>query len=81
MAWLDQITTSLAARTNVDVEALTLDATTRRALLDVAAVAAHTSGERTNAPLLCYVLGVLTERGVALTDAIAVIKDVADEQA
>jgi hypothetical protein len=27
------------------------------ALLKIAAIAAHTSGERTNAPLLCYLVG------------------------
>ncbi len=26
-------------------------------LLDLARIAAHTSGDRTNAPLLCYLLG------------------------
>jgi hypothetical protein len=29
------------------------------ALLKIAAIAAHTSGERTNAPLLCYLVGRL----------------------
>jgi len=28
-----------------------------RALLDLARIAAHKSGDRTNAPLLCYLLG------------------------
>jgi hypothetical protein len=28
-----------------------------RTLLDLARIAAHTSGDRTNAPLLCYLLG------------------------
>ena len=28
-----------------------------RTLLDLARIAAHTSGARTNAPLLCYLLG------------------------
>jgi hypothetical protein len=28
-----------------------------RTLLDLARIAAHKSGERTNAPLLCYLLG------------------------
>ena len=27
------------------------------ALLKIASIAAHTSGERTNAPLLCYLVG------------------------
>jgi hypothetical protein len=34
-------------------------------LLELARIAAHESGERTNAPLLCYLIG-RAERGVAL---------------
>ncbi|MGH2971277.1 MAG: DUF6457 domain-containing protein [Gaiellaceae bacterium] len=34
-----------------------LDAEEEKTLLDLARVAAHTSGDRTNAPLLCYLLG------------------------
>jgi hypothetical protein len=37
-------------------------------------VAAHDSGERTNAPLLCYLVGVAVGRGAALgevADALA----------
>jgi hypothetical protein len=39
-----------------------------RTLLDLARVAAHDSGERTNAPLLCYVLGVAVGRGAELRE-------------
>jgi hypothetical protein len=45
-----------------------------RTLLDLARVAAHDSGERTNAPLLCYLLGVAVGRGAELgelADALA----------
>jgi hypothetical protein len=34
-----------------------LDAEEEKTLLDLAALAAHESGVRTNAPLLCYLLG------------------------
>jgi uncharacterized protein DUF6457 len=34
-----------------------------RELLRLAKLAAHTSGERTNAPLLCYLVGVAVGRG------------------
>jgi Domain of unknown function (DUF6457) len=34
-----------------------LDEAEETTLLDLARVAAHTSGDRTNAPLLCYLLG------------------------
>jgi hypothetical protein len=54
-----------------DVE---LSAADVRTLLDLARVAAHDSGERTNAPLLCYLVGVAVGRGAelgALAEALA----------
>ena len=62
-----------AARDKVAPE-LELSAADVRTLLDLARVAAHDSGERTNAPLLCYVLGVAVGRGAdlgELADALA----------
>jgi uncharacterized protein DUF6457 len=47
---------------------LELSAADVRTLLDLARVAAHDSGERTNAPLLCYVLGVAVGRGAELRE-------------
>ena len=75
MTWLDQITTSLAEGTGVAVDALELSPETRRALLDVARVASHSSGERIYAPLLCYVLGMLSSRGVPLENAISIVQE------
>jgi hypothetical protein len=54
-----------------DVE---LSAADVRTLLDIARVAAHDSGERTNAPLVCYLVGVAVGRGAelgALAEALA----------
>ena len=51
-----------------------LSAADIRTLLDLARVAAHDSGERTNAPLLCYLVGVAVGRGAELgelADALA----------
>ena len=75
MTWLDQITTSLADETGVDVSMLELSPDTVRALLDVARVASHSSGERIYAPLLCYVLGMLSSRGVPLENAISIVQE------
>jgi Domain of unknown function (DUF6457) len=45
---------------------LELSADEMRTLLDLAAHAAHESGQRTNAPLLCYLVGRLQgERDLA----------------
>ena len=80
MTWLDQITTSLAEGTGVAVDALELSPDTRRALLDVARVASHSSGERIYAPLLCYVLGILSSRGIPLDQAIAIVEQQSVEE-
>ena len=37
-------------------------------LLQLAKLAAHTSGERTNAPLLCYLVGVAVGGGGSLDE-------------
>jgi len=74
VTWLDQITTSLAEGTGVALDTLELSPDTRRALLDVARVASHSSGERIYAPLLCYVLGMLSTRGIPLERAIAIVE-------
>jgi len=55
--WLADASDKLAAVAGVPAEELELDAETEEALLDVAAIAAHASGARTNAPLLCYLVG------------------------
>lgn len=76
MDWLQKITTTIAERTGTDAESLALDDGARAQILDVARTASHSSGDRRNAPLLCYVLGMLVSRGVALKDAIAIVEDV-----
>lgn len=55
--WLTQARDALAAQTGVDRDALDLSAQDSDILLDLARIAAHASGERTNAPLLCYLVG------------------------
>ena len=47
--WLTRQAEALGVPGLSDAEAMTL--------LDLARVAAHESGDRTNAPLLCYLLG------------------------
>jgi len=81
VTWLDQITTSLAEGTGVALDTLELSPDTRRALLDVARVASHSSGERIYAPLLCYVLGMLSSRGIALERAIAIVEQNVEDHA
>jgi hypothetical protein len=55
--WLTQARHTLAQASGVPAEQLELDDDEVRSLLDLARIAAHDSGERTNAPLLCYLVG------------------------
>jgi len=55
--WLTQARDAVAQAAGVAPGDLELDDEAVRTLLDVARIAAHESGERTNAPLLCYLLG------------------------
>jgi hypothetical protein len=56
-AWLTEARDSLALASGVPAEQLDLDEEQSRTLLDLARIAAHDSGDRTNAPLLCYLVG------------------------
>jgi hypothetical protein len=56
-AWLKDARDALAAAAGVRPEELELTAEEATTLLDLARIAAHDSGERTNAPLLCYLVG------------------------
>ncbi len=56
-AWLRETRDTLAAATGVPASELELSDEDVRDLLDVARIAAHDSGARTNAPLLCYLVG------------------------
>jgi Domain of unknown function (DUF6457) len=55
--WLSKARDVLAATTGAEPAQLELSDDDTRALLDLARIAAHVSGERTNAPLLCYLVG------------------------
>jgi hypothetical protein len=70
-AWLQSARDSIASASGVGVDQLELSADDVRTLLDLARVAAHDSGERTNAPLLCYVLGRAAASGNANLETLA----------
>jgi hypothetical protein len=55
--WLVQARDALAAQAGIDPAELDLSDADADTLLDLARIAAHVSGERTNAPLLCYLVG------------------------
>jgi Domain of unknown function (DUF6457) len=55
--WLTQAQEVLSRTSGVPAGRLELDEEAAATLLELARVAAHESGERTNAPLLCYLIG------------------------
>jgi Domain of unknown function (DUF6457) len=71
-AWLTDARNAVAAAAGVPASALELSDEDAAVLLDLARIAAHNSGERTNAPLLCYLVG-RAQGGASLEDlAVAV---------
>jgi hypothetical protein len=56
-AWLRQVRDAVAEAAGKPAAELEIDDGTAATLLDLARIAAHESGERTNAPLLCYLIG------------------------
>ena len=67
--WLSQMRDALAAASGIDRATLELEDESAATLLDLARIAAHESGERTNAPLLCYLVG--RAEGAASLDELA----------
>ncbi len=55
--WLSRRAEAIAAAAGVEPSRLELDEAAIDTLLDLARIAAHESGDRTNAPLLCYIVG------------------------
>jgi Domain of unknown function (DUF6457) len=72
--WLTTARDALAASSGVPPAELELDAATTATLLELARLAAHESGDRRNAPLLCFLLGRAAAAGTVdlgvLADAV-----------
>jgi hypothetical protein len=77
MAWIDDVTAHVAQTCGLDPAAIALEPGDADVLLDLAAVAAHRSGDRTNAPLLCHVLGRARAAGVPLDVLEAAVREFA----
>jgi hypothetical protein len=74
MDWITELTLQLASATNLDPAGLMVDVIAKDTLLDLAGVAAHTSGDRTNAPLLCHVIGRAMAQGATLDECARVVR-------
>jgi hypothetical protein len=68
-AWLSQRRDSIAEAAGVPADGLEISDSDAATLLDLARIAAHESGERINAPLLCYLVG--RAEGAASLDELA----------
>ena len=71
--WVRDARDAAAAAAGVPPEELELSDEDAATLLDLARLAAHESGERTNAPLLCYLVGLARRSGAdldSLADAV-----------
>ena len=66
-AWLTEARDAVAAAAGVPPSELELSDADAATLLDLARIAAHDSGERTNAPLLCSLVG-RAQGGASLDD-------------
>lgn len=60
--WLARARDALAEASGAEAAELELDGGSEAILLELARLAAHESGERTNAPLLCYLVGLAQAR-------------------
>jgi hypothetical protein len=69
--WLEAARKALAAEAGIDAAELELSAAEQTELLELARIAAHESGERTNAPLLSYLVGIAAARSGAGVDRLA----------
>jgi hypothetical protein len=69
--WLESARDRLADETGDDPPAYELDQDAIDELLELARIASHESGERINAPLVCYLVGLAQGRhGADLSDLI-----------
>jgi hypothetical protein len=72
--WLSARADDLAKRSGVDRAALELTERETEQLLALAGHAAHASGARTNAPLLCYLVGLARAGNASLDDLDEIIR-------
>jgi hypothetical protein len=72
--WLKDRAGALAAVSGIDRASFDIADADAATLLKLAKIAAHTSGERTNAPLLCYLVGLARGRGASLDELAEAIR-------
>ena len=78
--WLTGASARLADAVDAEAGSLQVDEADVTALLDLARVAAHDSGDRTNAPLLTFLVGVAHGRSGRSLDELIVAATATGEQ-
>ena len=66
--WLSQRADALARAAGIDRAVLELSDEDAERILELAGFAAHETDLRTNAPLLCYLVGIARASGAPLTE-------------
>jgi hypothetical protein len=74
MDWFDEMVAALAEQADLDLADLQLPVHVRDEILDLARIASHDSGERINAPLLCYALGLAVGQGATLEQLAEIVR-------
>ena len=72
--WLAHARAALASAAGVPTDRLDLSDDDVAVLLDLARVAAHESGDRRNAPLVSYLVGVAARGGVGVDRLAAAVR-------
>ncbi len=75
MAWINDLTNEIADAHGLDPQSISVSDSEAQVLLDLAGLAAHSSGARTNAPLLCHVLGRARSQGISLEALSKTVRD------
>lgn len=78
MDWFDETAAALAESVSLEPAELQLPAQVRDEILDLARIASHDSGERINAPLLCYALGLAVGKGANLASLAEIVRSRSD---
>jgi hypothetical protein len=73
-AWLTGARDALADAGGLPREEIELGDDDAKALLDLARIAARTSGDRRNAPLLCYLVGRAQGGGATVEELAAAVR-------
>ena len=73
-SWLTGARDAVAEAAGVDPSSLEVSPSDEETILDLARIAAHVSGERTNAPLLCYLVGRAVAGGADLDELAAAVR-------